>query len=116
MGKKNFERQTSLSFDQISKILTIADENDSPYPRCLLANELGVMANNDNSEQAQEKLCELLNAEDECEKVKYISYCWLCNIPITDKTSAALQIFSNDQKNAEIIETAATNNIYFHLN
>lgn len=116
MQEKQFKRQTSLGFDQISKILTIVDENDSPYPRCLLANELGVMVNNDNSEQAQEKLCELLNADGECEKVKYVSYCWLCNTSKTEKTLAALQTFSSNKNNTEIVEMAAANNIHFHLN
>ena len=114
MGKKNFTRQTKLSTEEIIRLIN--DVENPTYPRCLLVNELGIIVDEEDNEDAREKLRELLNTEDECEQVKYASYCWLCLTPKTEETLAALQVFMNNSENTELVEMAAENNIHFHFN
>jgi hypothetical protein len=106
LQKENLQTKTNLTVDQVCKML---DENDRSYPRCFLADELGIAAFKENNSQAQDKLCKLLN-DDESEKVievKHVSYCWLCVLENkTNKTIEALTQFVKNPENEFIITLA----------
>jgi hypothetical protein len=98
-------RQTDLSLKDICMFL----KNRSPaYPRCLLANELGAMAQDDK--QAEAELQNLLSDENS-ENVRCAAYGSLSIIRSPDpETMEALKRFRKNSDNIDLVAYADERN------
>jgi len=106
------ERQTDLSLEDICAHLEQAKLTGGcgachggtlPYPPCLLANELGVIAVDGGSKKAEAKLRDILGWPQE--ELRGIAYMCLTGIEKPDEETAnALLAFAQRPENEEIME------------
>lgn len=95
------QRQTNLTLEEISELL---DSNAPGYPRCLLLNELGILAENDKTAEA--KLRGFIFTEEN-PNGKCATYGFLSRIKEPDaETTEAINQFKADPQNAEIVTFA----------
>jgi len=103
--KKEVERvkQTDLCLDQLEREL---DNPTSHYPRCLLINEIGGIAeaSGEEAEKAKSFLCQLLNSKNFPDK--FLAYCYLSTNRLNEVAATALKAFVDNPQNAEIIAMA----------
>ncbi len=106
------ERQTDLTLAEIVRRLRTENgslsgcpgchKGGASYPPCLLANEVGVMANQGNV-IAEAFLCELLICDNSV-PMRAISYAYLKNLPSKQLgTEEAVRVFLADPKSAEVL-------------
>jgi len=101
----SFPRQTGLTFEQISEML---DSGISNYPRCLLINELGIIAQ--ENKNAEVKLRGLLFTEKR-DNEKCGAYGFLSRIKEPDpETVQAIEQFRANPENNGIVRFADEKN------
>lgn len=94
-------RQTEFGRDELLKSLIEGD----PLPRCLCANELGIICCQDDDEEVEGVLRELLQNSLEDKKLKYVAFCSLSSKDeISPETAGALDDFREDPANIELVE------------
>lgn len=102
--KKSSHRQTDLSLEEVCEILD--NEIYNMHPRCLYINELGVIAEEEKSEEARKKLHELILSETGRNE-KFAAFCHLCTICGGDgKTLRVLKEFISEKENEEFVNEA----------
>ncbi|MEK7211256.1 MAG: hypothetical protein AAB731_01345 [Patescibacteria group bacterium] len=107
-------RQTELSLEDICAYLEqsrLSGECGAchggalPYPPCLLVNELGVLAVNEGNKEAEAKLRDILDWEQD--ELRAIAYLCLTQVEkLDEETASALLFFAQKLENEDIMEWA----------
>lgn len=108
--KKELEKQTKLSVEEIIDILEGRSLSQSHYPRCLLVNEIGVLMINEGDTKAREMIEKIVDGDNEIEKA--IAFCFLCTIePRDNEALQKIQKFVNNEKNKDAVEFAISKGV-----
>ena len=98
--------KTTLS---IAELLDQLKKDQTPFPKCFYANELGVAAAKTREPHAIMALCDLLNSPDP--SLQFAAYGHLStHLANEPGAEAALKAFEADPKNFDLIERFLTRN------